>query len=259
MKARLLSVLRREEVMIGTISFVSFISGGAMYHLLYHKQIEQKYVAIAEEEIAEAKLFYSKLYKSEAFETPEQAVEALINDEEALTALRSYGGVAVEIDPSAERGTVTLKSGDSEVKIVNAFDHEEPPVAPDEEFDYATELARRDPEKPYIISVDEFTQGDAGFDQFDLTYFDGDGVLADTRDQLFDEDAIGGSNLKFGYGSRDENIVYVRNEALSMDFEISKSIGSYTQEVMGYNPEEDTGGELKHSQRRRDFRRGDDG
>jgi hypothetical protein len=125
---------------------------------------------------------------------------------------------------------------------------------PVEDFDYAAEIAKRDPETPYVITHDEFMENENGWAQGQLTYYNGDDVLTDDQDMPIPdiEDLVDSENLtKFGYGSRDKNVVYVRNEKKEMDFEITLSQGEFSKEVGGFN-------ELKHSAPVRRFRSGDD-
>lgn len=122
------------------------------------------------------------------------------------------------------------------------------------EFDYAAEVDRRNPDEPYIITHDEFMENENGWQQNTLTYYNGDDILTDDKDvPIPDIDAVVGSDslTKFGYGSRDKNVVYVRNEALESDYEITLSMGEFSKEVAGFN-------ELRHSAPIRRFRRGDD-
>jgi hypothetical protein len=74
------------------------------------------------------------------------------------------------------------------------------------------------------------------------------------RLKLFRGDLVGDDNLRFGYGSNDSNMVYVRNPRIEMDMEIVRSQGTYTKEVLGFDDE----AELKHSGRRRRFRESDE-
>jgi len=85
--------------------------------------------------------------------------------------------------------------------------------------------------------------------QFTLTYFEGDDVLCKDDDTVIrDQDAtVGLGNLsKFGHGSGDPNIVYVRNEELKVDLEIVHSDGKYAVDVAGFKEDE-----LQHSSMRR--------
>lgn len=120
-----------------------------------------------------------------------------------------------------------------------------------EEFDYAAEVDRRSPDEPYVITHDEFMENENGWEQNTLTYYNGDDVLTDEKDvPVPDIEAVVGSEslTKFGYGSRDKNVVYVRNEKLESDYEITLSMGEYAKEVAGF----------QHSAPLRRFRIGDD-
>ena len=124
---------------------------------------------------------------------------------------------------------------------------------PVENFDYAAEVDKRDPDVPYVITHDEFMTNENGWTQQTLTYYNGDDILTDDQDMPIPniEEVVDSANLsKFGYGSRDRNVVYVRNEKMETDFEITLSQGEFSKEVGGFN-------ELKHSAPRYKFR-GDD-
>lgn len=100
---------------------------------------------------------------------------------------------------------------------------------------------QRDTSRPYIISYDEFNNGDEDYQQNTLTYFEGDDVLVDERDQPIRtvSRVVGESNLQFGKESNDPNIVYIRNHELEVDFEVCRSNGKYTEEVLGFIQHED--------------------
>ena len=107
-------------------------------------------------------------------------------------------------------------------------------------FNMPMELKRRDASRPYVIAAEEL--GEEGFDCTTLDYYAGDDILADESEQpIPDVDRIVGvENLsKFGYGSHDKSLVYVRNEAMGSDFEICLNPGKYEDFVLGE--------ELKHS------------
>jgi len=140
-----------------------------------------------------------------------------------------------------------------EGEVVNAFDRDEPQP---ETWDHDTEHANRGPVNPYVIHHDEFMINDDGNEQVSLTYFAGDDVLVDERDQVMrDVDTtVGLENLqKFGHGSHDPLVVYIRNPRLEVDYEISKSDGTFATEVHGFQDDE-----LQHGQHRRRRRHFDD-
>lgn len=93
---------------------------------------------------------------------------------------------------------------------------------------------------PYIISVDEFEEGDQGFNKNSCTYYQKDNVLADDQDQPVDDidELIGRQNLQFGNSSGQKDVVFVRNTNMEVDFEIARSYGSFAEEVLGIYPEQ---------------------
>jgi hypothetical protein len=97
------------------------------------------------------------------------------------------------------------------------------------------ETAARAEKHAYVIHLDERGQED-GYDEITLTYYQGDDVLCDAEDKVVDdqERVVGVENLdKFGHGSNDVNVVYVRNDAMQLDIEIVKSDKTYAEEVHG--------------------------
>lgn len=124
------------------------------------------------------------------------------------------------------------------IKRVNIWDAE----TPEDVWDYTEEMRVRDANSPYVIHKDEFDQNENDWEHDTLTYYEGDDVLADGKDDALDQDDIVGvENLgKFGHGSQDPNIVYIRNERLQLDMEVVHSDGSYAEEVHGYVEHSDT-------------------
>ena len=119
---------------------------------------------------------------------------------------------------------------EEEVEIVttNIFDTHGP------SDDYDLDLSNQGTDTPYIISNEMFEDSELQYNQNTLTYYQGDRVLVDEKDQpLPIKSAIGDGNLQFGKASGDLNIVYIRNERLEVDFEVIQSLGTYTEEVLG--------------------------
>jgi hypothetical protein len=121
------------------------------------------------------------------------------------------------------------------------------------EFDFDSERTNRTKDRPYILHVSEFHDDD-DYDKSTLTYFAEDDVLIDSGESPIpnSENIVGDDNLqRFGHGSEDKRTLYVRNELLEMDFEITLSNGSYAKDVLGF---------IEHSEKRgvpRRFRRDD--
>lgn len=220
---------------IGTAG-VSLAVGAAAGFLFAQRRLSAVYDVILAEEIEATKDFYSRLHKTE-FPTPQAAAEHFglteINvleekdEEELLKVVNNYrSGQSLKIDTEV----------DPEVKatLKNIFEGRE--TLSDD--DWEEMKSQRVEEEPYILHADEFGQNDGNYNQVELTYFEGDGILSDERDEYVAEPEkfIGdGAVLKFGFQSEDPNVVYVRNDLLEMDFCIRRSTGHYKEQVLGFD------------------------
>lgn len=232
----------------------SAIGGGAVGYTVASKKLEAKYVELSKKEIADAKDYYSKFYKSEEYSDPVELAKNLGVDVEdakgdpgtpsVQESLEEYKNKLIENlqyrleDLNAEGLATTeviiedevVEETVEEVVTKNIFYNENDILDPEDE------MKERDRTKPYIISHDEFFEGEEDYAQSQYTYFEKDDVLADEQDKVVEDSdfMIGDDNLKFGYMSKDPNVVYIRNERLELDFEIMRSQGSYAQEVIGF-------------------------
>lgn len=119
-------------------------------------------------------------------------------------------------------------------------------VNPDGDWDYEAELTTRDSEGPYVIHVDEFMADEMEYHQDTLTYYVGDDIMADSDDTPIYNYAGLMGELKFGHGSKDPNIVYIRNEKIHMEWEILLDEGMFSTEVLGLEMEQDAETEIQH-------------
>ena len=212
------------------------------------KRLEPKYADLAEKEIAEARHAYARLHKNGDFATPEAAA-AQIRPEilEAADALQSYQG-----GPDEEPDEPVVEVN---VEVKNVFTENQ---AQEDVWDQSEEEASREIGKPYIISYDEFTNSEDDYQQDTLTYYSGDQVLVDATDDPIPlpDNIIGKDTVsRFGHGSKDARTVYVRNDRLRIDFEIVKSEGTYSHEVLGLEHSADS---YEKTRRPRKFRGGDE-
>jgi hypothetical protein len=218
---------------LAVVGILGAVVGGVATFFVTKKLLTTKYEEMAEQEIAEAKAFYSALNKKDAFSTPEKTVAELMGTspkvESATEALLRYRG---ELPDDGEGEA--LEPVEVEVEeTVSIFRTTEPA---DPNFDLDVEVESRTPDKPYIISEEEFMQGEHQFEQIQLTYYAGDGALADDGDLEipFPDPIVGNENLeRFGHGSGNDAVVFVRNERLSTDFEVLKNDGKYAHVVAG--------------------------
>ena len=263
--------VKQYYMILGGSSVLSLGLGAAAGYVFAQRRLEEKFAAIATKEIAEAKRFYGMLNKKAEFATPESAVESLgLVDEaaehvgkatDAVKALRKYRGddgiMATVLKEAAPH--VEDEHDNPTTEIDEDLDENGNFIIPDEveenPFKYEEEIKHRTSEFPYVISREEFFENDGDNEQVSITYYAGDDVLVDERDEpIPDADStVGDENLlRFGEGSGDRHIVYIRNETLNLDFEVAMSVNKYTEEVLGLT---ESSTSIKHSSDRRELRR----
>lgn len=179
-------------------SLVGLAAGGAAGFFVANKRLEVKYKNLAEKEIAEAKEYYRILNKTDEFSTPERAAEAL------------------------------------EVDITDPDDVTDEDLAAVVEGLRYGRVSDTPPGAPRVISVEEFTAGEAGFAQATLTYYQGDDTLVDEGERVIDdiERTVGRNNLgRFGFRSNDPRAVYIRCPGENMDFEVVLHDGTYAEQL----------------------------
>lgn len=92
-----------------------------------------------------------------------------------------------------------------------------------------------------MISIDDFDAGYSGrYDTVSMTYYAVDDVLADDAEEtVMDVERFIGADTLDHFGaeaaelSGDENTLYVRNETLHCDYEVTRIHQSYHQVVLG--------------------------
>lgn len=243
--------------LVGVCSVASAALGGAAGYVVSTKILEKKFQERLTAEMQDAKSYYQDLYSTPTFVQDNYTVEVKVPDAEeddpvpsdlvakAIGALRDYQGE--DHEEKEEKGRIHREP----VIINNIFTNATPPG----EEVLGALLADRDPSAPYIITKEEFLQNEPDFEQAQFTYWEGDGILVDDReemDPIQNTDMVAGDDnlLRFGYGSGDENVLYVRNETLDppIDLHITRSSGKYSVEVMAFLDDDEP--HLEHSQRR---------
>lgn len=121
-------------------------------------------------------------------------------------------------------------------------------------WDQQQELKRRNPDAPYVIHRDEVQTMDA-YSDVSYTYYAADDVLCNERDEVVDpaerDDLVGEANLeRFGHGSGDASIVFIRNDHLEIVYEIIRSPNSFAEEVHGFKHEAWDRGNLERMRRK---------
>lgn len=254
---KVVTVTKNNPFLIAGALLVGLGIGGFVGWKIAEKRLSVQFDAELKEQIAASRQFYQRVAKEGEFETPEGAVKALVPDE-VVEAVQSYQGREKPIpynDPSKivvadPRPPVEVAVESVEV-TQNVFVEAEKNNRNDpRDWDMNAEIADRElhPDVPYAISFEEFNENAPNHEQTTLMYYVQDDTLVDAKDQPIDNTdySVGDDNLtRFGHGSHDPSVVYVRNEKIDMDFEIVRSEGSYHKEVFGTDPDST----LQHSRR----------
>lgn len=256
-------------IVVGCLVLGAVVGGGVTY-LAVKKRLELKYDKISAEEIEAAKQYYRGMAQVATNEeaksrTPEEILAELHGEEgdpevqeAAVSALKSYGGHVLNpeapakteaelVDPEEAAARVEKVEGrvvEQELPKPHNIFTNVAPVESEDGWDYEVETRIREenPGAPYIIHHDEFYENDKDFEQAQLTYFAGDDTLVDDKQAIVPDIAatVGEDNvLRFGHGSKDKNIVYIRNERLELDLEVIHSSGKYQVEVLGFEDPDD--------------------
>jgi hypothetical protein len=230
--------------------------GGVVGYILCQRRLDTKYAKIASEEIALMTQHYAD--KAAALEN----AQTKTNLEEIIRER----GYTAEPEPTQPPMAVTPPA--AVVEAVAEAETEVPKVETRNIFEAATDRAdvdgtfvwdwdkekrRRSPVRPYVIHIDE-REETRDYDVVTFTYYEGDDVVSNERDDVVDEEdrerLLGEDNLeRFGHGSGDPTVVYIRNDELRMVFEVIRSPNAYATEVHGFEVDPPPS-ELRHSHRR---------
>ena len=189
------------------LSFLAFVLGASVGSLATWKFVEKKYKQIAQEEIDSVKETYAKMRKDDL-----EAKQADL--EEAKAKLHSDASEKVETP---------------EVKPEEVKEYEDV-IARHNYTSYSNNINEKGgdvmTDRPYIISPEDF--GDyPDYETISLTYYN-DKVLTDEYNEIVDDidDLIGEDSLNH-FGEYEDDSVFVRNDALKVDYEILLDPANY--------------------------------
>lgn len=189
-------------------AFAAFLLGAAVGSAATWYALKTKYEQFAEEEINDVREYYSsKLVKKDEDEHSEDTDEP--QDDPVETKSNR-----LEMTQITERQNYS-----------GYFKAESEPLPVDPNI-----LEPR----PYVISPEEFGEIEE-YNQIDITIY-ADDVIADDDDDILEdpENVIGLESLKH-FGEYAEHTVYVRNDRLKCDYEISRDGRTY-EEVLESKP-----------------------
>lgn len=167
--------------------FAAFAAGVAVGAATVYAVVKKRYEAIAQEEIDSVKAAFSG--REDACGSKEEEGDGQEKEQSRRMASRAREKADV-----TEYASVLRKAG------------------------YARKSEKTDPDRPYVITPDEFGEKD-GYDQISFTYY-ADGVLANDADEVIEdaENTVGDALSHFG--EYEEDSVFVRCDRLRCDYEI---------------------------------------
>lgn len=169
-----------------------FTTGALLGSVVTWKVVKTKYERIAQEEIDSVKEVYSNRDSKK------------ITDEE-------YGEDDEEEDKTEENDEETGEYLD----LVKTYQSDE-------------EVNKMAKDKPYIISPEEYDDGDYAKETLD--YFEGDNTLVDAYGDVIEN--VGEyvpEDFADHFGEHERDTVYVRNDEQEIDYEICRDLRSYSE------------------------------
>ena len=229
---------------VGVKYFLGGLAVGAVvgfyigYRLRQAKLREEAYTE-AEKDVAKIKEYYSsKLIAAEGQEAKKNLVD-IIEERGYSTHTDREGPTTVLTDEQMRPlpAPVPIIEAPREVPLEELIVAEEDKAVLDV-WNFPKELESRNPEHPYVIHQSEL--GETRYDHVTYTYYELDDVLCDEDDTplTHSDIVVGQNNLKWGHGSDDIDVVFVRNDKLELDMEICRSHKSYEEEVLGHEHDE---------------------
>ena len=221
----------RQEILAGFTC--GAVVGGVVGYFVAERNLKTKYNKIADDEIQEMKEHY-RAAEMRLLEVQEEIVSQPKPDLDKIMDDLGY--------KTTETGyTMDERLEKIEEEEEAAVDDEGEPVEEHSEFhelpgwNYDQQVANRTADRPFIMHLEEYQQSECSH-QITITYFEGDDVLVDEADEVISkkDEVVGMDHLaKFGFGSGDPNVVYVRNPKLDIEYEILRHRGHYAKEILG--------------------------
>jgi hypothetical protein len=262
MNERIASVIQNKAFIPVVTGVSSFAVGVGMGYFLGRRKVDVEEMPAIDEDEIKKKIDAAFENMKNSFDEPVVIPEHVIEGE--VTVEEDDIHVPPRVVIPAER---IEKVDDFLQEVLTSKDDvpEEPAVIAknvfagnDETWNYEEEKAKRTTTEPYLLHKDEFyaeENADKGYSQVTLTYYAGDDILVDEdQSPIYNHGGIIGE-LKFGHGSGDPNVFYVRNDVRNAEYEIVFDEGSYSEEVLGIQIENnERQKDLKHSHSPRRFR-----
>ena len=191
----------------GAIIFIGGAATGAVIMKVIMDKIHNKEIEEIKEEESEVREYYiEKIQKIEDTKTEkeESSNEEFIKPKD--TIVFSKDSKTDKIDYTDIKEAATEMLAENEV--------------PEEDL----------PQDPYVITEEEFNNDHPEYEKISLEYYEDDGVIAEDSEAIVDIDGSIGYDAIAEFADNDNlNELYIRNNALATDFEITRVYGSYNE------------------------------
>jgi hypothetical protein len=171
---------------------VGGLTGAVVTYKLVYAKAETKYSKIADDEIAEMGEHYRAKSRALDAEAAKRPVEEIVRDRGYASPEPPQGDKPPMAVPPPRGVTENESASPEKPEVRNIFTEQETQAIP--EWDWHTEKKRRSPDIPYVIHYDERFDTE-GYADVTLTYYDGDDVLCNERDEIIDPYGIVGRRL----------------------------------------------------------------
>lgn len=246
-KEKILNITQKPAFIPTVVGTTAFVVGGGIGYIL-GKRNAQEIITVVNNKPEQLSLLD---YVNEQELPMDDSGKVVLNVVQDIQDVPESTEANNKIDYSKIATSASKKSEDEEPPIINVFRANN---TRSEAWDFDAEVAGRDPSKPYIIHEEEYIRDEMGFRQETVTYYEGDDIMADPLDTAIHNYKGIMGELRFGHGSNDPNIVYIRNENLNVEWEVLRHSGSFATEVMGLEYERAVEDEIRHSNVVRKFR-----
>lgn len=83
--------------------------------------------------------------------------------------------------------------------------------------------------KPYLIPMETFDDADPAFEKISLEYYTEDKCLVENDEIIEPDESVGLDNLERFHKRMDLVVMYVRNEKIGVDYEVTKIISRWSE------------------------------
>ena len=200
------------------LNILVFTVGAAIGSAVTWKLVKNKYEQIANEEIVSVKEEYADLLGR--MKTKLQEDRNCENSTDAENDIYTDDYDQAEYDELAS----IYRSSDEDEEEDDEEDSEEGGKwdLDEDEVPYMN--------APYVITPDDFSSSPPGYNAQPLNYF-ADGVLADDWGVVLDLDETIGEDSVEHFGEYVDDVVYVRDERLEIDYEVTRDPRTYKESL----------------------------